>query len=266
LRVRCLKIPAGDQGLRGFWHLTFLEDTTEKFESEQHLEDWRTMVAHDLRSPISRVIATFYILQGVPQGQGLSAAENDLVGAGVRSCQRMLELLRLYLDLARLEAGWEPAVLSSVNLSRLVRRCMEEHEPMALAKSVEIMEDIPLDFWVRAEPDTLHRVVGNLLHNAIKFTPKAGRVKVWAKREGFKTRLLVEDTGPGIAEEDRARIFDRRLQAELRRKGRLEGSGLGLAFCREAMRAMRGGVLVESQKDRGSAFILEFETPDGQGG
>jgi signal transduction histidine kinase len=125
-----------------------------------------------------------------------------------------------------------------------------------------------------------HRLLGNMITNAIKFTPEGGRVEVTAEvvdsaqvrgrippalypldslpSEGGYLMMTVRDSGAGIPEESRTIIFDRFVQAQHRRRTRTGGSGLGLAFCRKMMDAHHGFIWVESELDKGSSFITLF--------
>ena len=106
----------------------------------------------------------------------------------------------------------------------------------------------------------LRRALTNLVGNALKFTPAGGRVRVTASRGDHAVLLRVSDDGPGISSRDLPHIFDRFYQGENNRKG--HGLGLGLTFCRAALRAMGGEVIVESEEGKGSVFTLRIPAAD----
>jgi signal transduction histidine kinase len=191
--------------------------------------------------------------------------ERQLLEIGSRSCRRMIELLDLYLDIAKLDASMMPVDLKPIVLLDEVFVCVEEQESLVKERCVKVVIDVDPDLKVSADRDLLPRVIQNLLNNAVKFSPQDGEVTVAARRQGDgRIVLTVEDRGPGIAADDLLLIFDRFHQAKARQQGKTQGTGLGLTFCREAMRAMHGEIDVDSRPGRGSRFFLIFP-PVGEG-
>jgi signal transduction histidine kinase len=107
---------------------------------------------------------------------------------------------------------------------------------------------------VEADMDMIHRVLINLLENAIKYTPADGRITISARKEEEHVLIEVSDSGPGIATSDQQRIFEK--YARIRRGSRSKGIGLGLAFCRLAVEAHGGKIWVESEPGQGSSFLF----------
>lgn len=253
LRVRCMKASASLVGEGK--HLTIIEDVTADMELEKHKEEWRQMIAHDLRSPLTSVCATIRLLResgGIPPEGGVK-----LVEAAERSCGKMLELLNLYLDVAKLDAGAAEARLVPVRLADVVRAEISAQEAAARAKKLEITSAVPEDLVVAADPDLLGRVVQNVLDNAVKFTDFGGGVALAARREGGLAALMIADGGPGIAAEGLPQLFDRYHQASVR-PGALRGTGLGLAFCREALQLMGGSIEAASKPGEGAVFTVRL--------
>lgn len=260
LRVRCLKgsgrlLGLGDEDR----HFTLIEDASVEMEFSRRKEDWRLMVAHDLRSPLTNVQATLLLLQEMAAGEPLGAKEKELLAGSLRSCQRITELLDLFLDIAKLDSGVMPVDKKDAALHSLVRKAVDEQAAAAGAKKIKIEIEIGNEILVRVDPELAYRVVQNILNNAIKFTPEGGRVTLRAApaAEGM-TALSITDTGPGIAPDDLPLIFDRFYQARARREGKIQGNGLGLTFCREALGAMGGSIEVRSQPGAGSTFIVQL--------
>ena len=171
----------------------------------------------------------------------------------------MMELIDLYLDVAKLDAGQMAVESARLNLATVAHKCMEEQASLAAERRIDVSLDIPLVLTVEADDRLLSRVIQNVLNNALKFSPEGGRITISAApgaRE--QVDVSIRDTGPGIDPEDLLRLFDRYHQAETRRAGRRPGTGLGLAFCREALEAMHGGISVESRLGSGSVFILHL--------
>ena len=258
LRVRCQRlrtaIPDSQESEK---HFTIIEDATAEMDLQKHIEDWRSMMAHDLRLPLTSVHAALQVLREIPAGQGLTSKEGELMAISVRSCQRMMELLDLYLDVAKLDSGAMPVKAAAVRVADLARKAAAEQAALAASRRIAVTVDVPAEAAVRADEDLLFRVVGNLLNNALKFTPEGGRVEIrWTSRSPGSAALSVKDSGPGIDPQDLPFIFDRFYQAKARREGRIRGNGLGLTFCREALKAMGGAIEVATVPGAGSEFTL----------
>ena len=128
----------------------------------------------------------------------------------------------------------------------------------ARAKKITLCFGVPEDLAAFADPKLLFRILQNLINNAVKFTPEGGRVEVQACGSGEMVEVVVRDTGPGISALDAPFIFDRFYQARARREGRLQGNGLGLTFCREALAAMGGAIELRSRPGCGAEFAFHL--------
>lgn len=252
LRVRCVRMPtaAGGDEVR----LTIIEDASAEVEVERRREDWRNMVAHDLRNPLTAIFAAARELQAEQPG-------SELLSICVQNCRRMAALLDRYLDVAKLESGLMTVALARVPAAPLLRACVNEQLPLAHEKGVAVELEAGEDLAVAADPDLLPRVLENLLSNALKFTPPGGRVAVKAEAVGGLIVISFHDSGPGIAAEDLPALFDRYHQGTAG-KQRQMGTGLGLAFCRAAVNAMNGTIGVESEPGHGSVFAVRLLPDD----
>lgn len=254
LRVRCLKAKYDDQDR----HFVIIENLQAETELDRHREDWRNMIAHDLRSPIASIFATLRTLQDKGEGQALDDQDEAMIGISVRACHRMLSLLDLYGDIVKLDAGKMPVNPEAVGVLEIVKKCAEEQKGMVLAKKQKMEIAIDPSLQMRADPELLFRVIQNILDNAVKYTPGKGAVIVTAKPFQGRISLSIKDTGIGIAAEDVPFIFDRFYQAQARREGRIQGIGLGLAFVREALRVMEGDISVKAKPGEGSEFTVDL--------
>jgi predicted ATPase/signal transduction histidine kinase/CheY-like chemotaxis protein/tRNA A-37 threonylcarbamoyl transferase component Bud32 len=227
--------------------------------------DFLTSMSHELRTPLNSILGYAQVLsRSASLATSLPEGERDGLRIIRRSGEHLLTLINDVLDLAKIEAGKLELSPRDVRLELLVRTVAGMSQVRAdekrLAFSYEMTGD-PVES-VRVDEKRLTQVLLNLLGNAIKFTER-GRVRlemnVRARPGGApKEKLVVfriEDTGPGIAEEHRARIFEPFEQAgDARSRG--EGTGLGLAITRRIVQHMGGQLEVESEVGRGSAFIV----------
>jgi signal transduction histidine kinase len=260
LRVRCLRTAPWPDAEQADAHLVILEDVSARESLEKEREDWRNMIAHDLRSPLTSIYGILMSMQEELAAGAAKAPDAEMLGIGVRNCRRMVELIDLYLDVSKLDSGLMGIEPAALDLAKIVRQCVEEQSLLARERRLALRVDVPDGLMVLADAQLLPRVVLNLLNNALKFTPEGGSVSLAAGGRG-PVELRVEDTGPGIAPEEIPRLFDRYHQARARREGRIQGTGLGLAFCRQASAAMNGDIRVESTPGEGSRFILRLPAP-----
>lgn len=255
LRVRCLKAMPALTG-KGR-HLTLIEDVSADVELEKQKDDWRQMIAHDLRSPLTSIYAAIRLIQdagGEPPAPGMG----KIVDAAERSCRKMIELISLYLDVARLDARVVEVKRSPVRLAEMVRAELAAQEAAARDKKLSLSSSVPDGIVVEADPELLPRVVQNVIDNAVKFTPMGGAVSVSARVDAGRAELTVKDSGAGIPQEEMATLFDRFHQAQARRAGKLQGTGLGLTFCRESLKLMGGDIAASSNPGEGAEFSIRL--------
>jgi signal transduction histidine kinase len=219
------------------------------------------VVAHDLRSPISAVISGVDLLledgpadlRDGPLGRSLR-----LVRSSAEHAARMIEDL---LDLSRMESGRLSLDTAFIPAAPLLREAIATHRRTAEARGItlrgEASDALPR---VAADEGRVFQVLGNLLGNALKFTPRGGRVDVGAAADGAEVRWWVADTGPGIAPDDLPHLFDAFWQA---RRGDRRGLGLGLAIVKGIVEAHGGRAWAESTLGEGTrvTFTLPSAPP-----
>lgn len=221
-------------------------------QHEQMKEEFFATLSHELRSPITSVREAAHLLaDGVPGP--LNPKQARMVDIIRRSTERLLRLVNQILDLSRLRSGLLPLQRGPVDLVALVGRALEELRPQADEAGVALArEQVGRHFTVNGDGDRLVQVVVNLLANAVRFTPRGGRVVVRVVDAGNECEIQVEDTGVGIPEAELPHVFEAYRQAHLG-KG---GTGLGLAIVRGLVQAHGGRVTAESQPGKGSRFSV----------
>ena len=238
--------------------LTFT-DLTEILRKEEALrravrvrEEVVSVVSHDLRNPLAVVAGAADLLLDLPLEEAERRQQAEIIR---RSAERMSRLIENLLDIARIEAG--ALVVRPVAqrpeevLADVEAFFAPQAEPRGITLSVETEPGLPA---VLADPDRVQQALANLVDNALRFSPVGGRVTLGAHahpRGGIA--LTVGDQGPGIAEADRTRVFDRFWQASRHDR---TGSGLGLAIVRGIAEAHGGSVDVESEPGEGARFTM----------
>lgn len=254
LRIRCMRVrlPSLER------HFLVIEDVSEQADAGRRRDEWRQMLAHDFRSPLSIAFGTLRAVEDMGVGHALAPDDLALIQGGVRNCRRLETLIGSYLDTTRLESGDMPVHSGAIDAAMLLRGVVEELTPAAAAAGLALTVAGPEPLASRADPELLRRALANILDNALKFTPRGGRVEVTGSTRGGEVLIRVADTGPGIPAENLPRVFDRYFQGD--EGGRRRGLGLGLTFCRAALRAMGGDVEVESEVGKGTVFTLRLPT------
>jgi signal transduction histidine kinase len=219
------------------------------------------VVSHDLRNPLNTVMMGADLLLEDAQGElreGPFGRTLRMMRNATESANRMIGDL---LDVSRIEAGQLAIELSAVSLAPLLDEAVERHRQLAAERGIElrVREDDTLPD-VLADRDRVLQILGNLLGNALKFTPSGGRIEVGMEAEGDEILCYVADSGPGIPAEQLPHIFDRFWQAH---RSDRRGLGLGLAIVQGLVEAHGGRVWAESEAGRGTRF--QFTLPRAPG-
>jgi signal transduction histidine kinase len=225
-------------------------------------EEFLALTTHDLRSPLTVISGVISFFTSGRLGE-LSPEQKNMVGMMERNTQNLIELVNDLLDAAKLESGTLQLELAPTNLRTLVHEICEPLEPLAREKGIALTQELPTDLPpARADRAKLRRIIVNLLSNALKFTPKGGRVTVRAELFNASLRISVADTGVGIAAEDLPLLFDKYEQARHRATRGEKGTGLGLYITRQLVELHGGTIHVESEVGRGSTFSFILPVAD----
>jgi two-component system, sensor histidine kinase and response regulator len=230
-----------------------------RYEELQRLQGLRDglvhMIVHDLRSPLTGVMGYLDLLREISDASAEDRA--SYIGKAYSSAQQMKEMISSLLDINRLEAGEMPVDRQSVDLCEVAADALRSLGGLAIGRRVtESAPEGPVAS--RCDPALIRRVVGNLLGNALKFTPESGVITITAARRDGRPRLEVADTGPGIPTDFLGQVFDKFSQASEGRARKGYSSGLGLAFCKLAVEAHGGTIGVDSTVGVGSRFWFEL--------
>jgi len=222
-------------------------------------------VSHELRTPLNMIIGFCEMITQAPEtyGQDVPPALLADLAVVLRNGHHLLSLIDDVLDLSQIEAKQTALTKERVSLAEIVEAATVAVRPLFTSKKLyletEIPGDLPPAFCDRTR---IREVLLNLLSNAGRFTEQGG-VKVRARREGNDLLVSVADTGPGIAEEDKARLFQPFQQLDVTIRRRYGGTGLGLAISKNFVELHGGRMWVESEKGRGTTvfFRLPIDPP-----
>jgi len=217
-------------------------------------------MSHELRTPLNAIIGFSELLHEELFGQ-LNATQKDYVHNVLVSGRHLLSLINDVLDLSKIEAGRVDLQREWAGVGVAVDAVQAVIRPLAANQRVTVEVDVPRDLPpLNADMVRLKQVLYNLLSNAIKFTPAGGVVRLRARADGERLRIVVEDTGVGIRSEDLPRLFREFEQLDPDGAKR-EGTGLGLALSRRLVELHGGTISVASEVGRGSTFTVELPLP-----
>jgi PAS domain S-box-containing protein len=242
-------------------------DISERRRLERMKDEFVSVVSHELRTPLTAIRGALGLLAGGAVGL-LPAEARPMVEIANANVERLGRLVNDVLDLQRWDAGEVSLVASDVDLGELVDRVLSAMRPMADSLGVHLTVERG-SATVRADADRMEQLVMNLVGNAIKFSPRGGRVRLatsGSQRQlrpgeerrggGAVARLSVRDEGRGIAADQLERIFGRFVQVDASDTRHGRGTGLGLSICRAIVQQHGGRIWAESVPGEGATFIV----------
>jgi len=236
-----------------------LHDTTQIRRLERVRQEFVANASHELKTPLSVIKAA---VETLIEGAVNDREHRDLfLGQIAEQAERLHQLIFDLLSLARVEAGTDTFEPQRVALGPFVAACLARHGGRAEANG-QVLEAVPPvpndDLAVWADEEALDQILGNLVDNALKYTPRGGRISVgWESCDG-EVCLTVRDSGNGIPERDLPRVFERFFRVDRARSRELGGTGLGLSIVKHLAQAMKGSVSATSRPGHGSTFSVRL--------
>lgn len=221
-------------------------------------QEFFTNVTHEFRTPLTVILGCAEELKSKSVDEE-HAAEVDAIS---RQGKRLLTLVNQLLDIAKVRSAIGKADWKTGNMRAFIQMVVENVRPQAVRNLIEIEyhsdeKEVEMDFV----PDFMCKIMTNLLSNALKFTPKGGRIIIRSAVEKKTLTISVEDTGCGIKPEDLPHVFEPFYQAKSHSKA---GTGIGLALTKQMTEAMGGRIDVVSKPDEGTTFLLSIPTNHGE--
>ena len=238
--------------------LADLERAHERLKGlDKMKDDFISITSHELRTPMTAIQGYLWMLE--KKGGELNEKQARYLERAQKGSARMLSLINDMLDVSRIEQERVELEIKEVDLAPIIKNVIEELKVRAEKKKLKLewvrgKERLPR---VKADEEKVHRVLTNLLDNAVKFTEK-GSITVDAYRKGRSVQINVTDTGRGIAKGDLPRLFKKfgRLESDFVTAAEAGGTGLGLYISRALVERMRGKMSVQSKVNKGSTFSI----------
>lgn len=233
-------------------------DMTVRIEAEQAKEDLVSIMGHELRTPLTAIKGAVELLAG-GMADGDAALTRELLQMAAENCRRLSALVDDLLDVQKLTSGNLPVDFRPCDMRQILLGTVALNQPAAQSRNItlECSADAPLP--IRADEGRIQQVLLNLVSNALKHTPSGGRIVVAGEIVEDHVRVSVTDTGPGVPEAFRNRIFQRFAQADSSSTRSISGTGLGL-FIAKTLVEIHGGHLNYDDAEAGGA-VFYFELP-----
>jgi signal transduction histidine kinase len=225
---------------------------------QKELRSILSNLSHELSRPLISLRAGFDLLLGESPAT-ISHHQRGHLLTMVSLCDDVLQLTRSYLDYAAIVQGSRPLCLGSFTIGALVDEINRQFEPIARARSLnwESRTDTP-EIAVVTDASRCQQIFGNLVSNALKYTPVGGTVRLSARCDSHAWSVNVRDTGPGIPREALEVVFEPFFRLARDEHSGVEGSGLGLAICRELVHQLQGEIHLESELGGGTSISVRF--------
>ncbi|HEU0012471.1 MAG TPA: HAMP domain-containing sensor histidine kinase [Longimicrobium sp.] len=239
--------------------------TVQLRELDRLKAEFVSVASHEIKTPLSVIRGYVTLLADGIYGQVNDKQKKTLEAVSAQA-DRLARLVHRLLDVSRFEAGGGRLELREIALRPFFDELTSDFRVLAVQSDIDfpvrLADDLPEDFL--GDEDRLNEVLGNLLSNAFKFTPRGGTIRLEARREDGGMGIEVQDTGVGIPADKLPRIFDKFYQVENEAQPRSAGTGLGLAIAREIVEAHGGTITAESQEGQGTRFhVFLPERPPG---
>jgi two-component system sensor histidine kinase GlrK len=222
---------------------------------EKMKADFYASMSHELRTPLTCIKeGTGLLLDGV--AGTTTEKQRKLLTIVAEESNRLISLVTSLLDLSKMEAGMMSYSLEKSAVAPLIHKAVMEITPLVEAKEIKIETQVAAELpTLKVDRERVLQVLRNLLGNAAKFTPKAGKVRVVARAVNGGVEISVWDTGPGIATEKIDAIFEK-FQQGTSNGASTNGTGLGLAIAKQIVTSHGGQIWAENQPERGSTFFF----------
>ena len=231
------------------------QEQVRRLEELDQLKDrFVAVVSHELRTPLTSVKG--YLDAVLEEPESLTPDHLRFLGIASRNADRLQGLVEDLLDLMRAEEGRFQVRTEPGDLARLVREAAASIAPLAERSGVSLRTELPDELTVQVDAMRIGQVLDNLFSNAVKYTPGGGEVDVQLMEDGGSALLRVADTGIGVPERDRERLFESFFRASSAVEHGIPGTGLGLAVARRIVRAHGGSLALGEARPCGSEFVL----------
>jgi signal transduction histidine kinase len=250
-------------GLSALFVITALWQVRREYALIAVRSEFVSNVSHELRTPLSQILIFTELLRlGRLRSDQERRRSLEVIDQEAR---RLIRLVENVLQFSGAERKARRLARESMPLGGVVQETVDAFRPLAAARDARFELEVPQELGIRADRSAVRQILLNLLDNAIKYGPRGQTITVRAEPAGRRTRLEVEDQGPGIPRDDRERIWDGYYRLDREADSAVAGSGIGLAVVRSLASDLGGATWVEDTETGGSRFVVEFDSAEAAG-
>jgi len=238
--------------------IVVFQDKTKEFEIDKAKTEFVSLASHQLRTPLTSISWFTEMLLSGDAGK-LTKKQVSYVKEVQAGSTRMIDLVNSLLNVSRLELGTISIELKKTDVSKMLVDVLDEIKPQSDKKKQVVKRKISKDFpEMNIDARLLRMVFQNLISNAIKYTPKKGKIEIVLKKKGRKMFLSVADNGMGIPDSQKKGMFSKLFRADNAKVSDTEGTGLGLYIVKQIIENSSGRVWFESEEGKGTTFFVEL--------
>jgi len=237
----------------------YLKRITRKMQQEgkQIRFQFLSVLSHELKAPLNAVDGYLKMIRERQLGENIEAY-NEMIDRSIERIKGMRNLILDLLDLTKIESGKPTQHLETVDVRKIVQLSMDTLRPYAIQKDVDIYLNTKDPILMKADAGEIEIIMNNLISNAVKYNKTGGRVDIFIEKLKDLVRISVSDTGIGLSDQDKNRIFDDFVRIKNQKTRDITGSGLGLSIVRKIVDMYHGTIEVNSVPEKGSTFIISL--------
>jgi len=220
-----------------------------------------SVLSHELKAPLNAIDGYLKMIKERQFGNNMDAYE-EMLDRSMERIKGMRQLILDLLDLTKIETGKATQKLELVNMRKIVQMSVDTIRPYAIQKDVDIYINLRENIEMRSDPGEIEIILNNLISNAVKYNKTGGRVDIFLEKNDGILSITVSDTGIGLKQEDKEKIFDDFVRIKSSQTREITGSGLGLSIVKKIVDMYKGSIDVQSEPDKGTSFTISLTEPE----
>ncbi len=220
-----------------------------------------SVLSHELKAPLNAIDGYLKMIKDRQFGNSVDAYE-EMLDRSMERIKGMRQLILDLLDLTKIETGKPTQKLEVVNVRKIIQMAVDTIRPYAIQKDVDLYINTRENIEMKADPGEIEIIMNNLVSNAVKYNKNGGRVDIFMEKSGLNLKITVTDTGIGFRPEDKEKIFEDFVRIKSSQTREVTGSGLGLSIVKKIVDMYNGSIIVNSEPDKGTTFIITLIEPD----
>jgi two-component system sensor histidine kinase/response regulator len=237
----------------------FLKRMTQTLNStgKQIRFQFLSVLSHELKAPLNAVDGYLKMIRDRQLGENIESY-NEMIDRSIERIKGMRNLILDLLDLTKIESGKPVQKLEEVDVKKIVQLSIDTIRPYAIQKDVDVYLNNKESILMKADAGEIEIIMNNLVSNGVKYNKVGGRVDIFIEKLKDLIRITVSDTGIGMSEEDKMKIFDDFVRIKNQNTRNITGSGLGLSIVKKIVDMYHGTIEVQSSPGKGSSFIISL--------